>query len=97
MKLDKIFNLANKKRVLLICVEDELHKCHKNDWVKIYVDEGRGEVIAIEPSPAVSSQPGVGWTNFPINLANRKTYDVTLKGLSAARRPPDSKKKKKKN
>lgn len=74
--------------MLLICVEDELHKCHKNDFVKLYVKwKGGGrKVTAIEPKEEVSSTPGVGWSNFVVDKDNLETFHDKLRGLSKMRR-----------
>jgi len=92
--LQRIFEMAKEKRVVLLCVEDELHKCHKMDWVKFYVKEGFGKVVAIEPKTEEHTTPGSGWSKYVIDQSNVEQARGELQILSAARRPPDKKKTK---
>ena len=64
------------------------------DWVKFYVKEGFGKVVAIEPKEEEHTTPGSGWSEYVIDQSNVEQARSELRTLSAARRPPDKKKTK---
>jgi len=58
-----IAELGRTKRVLLLCVEDELASCHVSDLVDALVKAGH-VATAVEPL-LDNSRPGAGWTECP--------------------------------
>ncbi|GMH97674.1 hypothetical protein TrVE_jg4298 [Triparma verrucosa] len=59
--LKSIADLSKTKRVVLLCVEDNLYDCHIKDLIAIMLEHNLiDSATAVEPT---SMQPGAGWTN----------------------------------
>ena len=79
--LKSIADLSKTKRVVLLCVEDNLSDCHIKDLIAIMLEhELIDSATAVEPT---SMQPGAGWTNC--TCARHLDWKGELKRVKAAR------------
>ena len=74
--------LSKRKRVALLCVEDELAICHNKVLLDIMLrDRMVDSAVAIEPESLV---PGAGWANVRCDCS--RDWKAELDARKAARR-----------
>ena len=80
--LREIGALSKRKRVALLCVEDELAICHNKVLLDIMLrDRMIDSAVAIEPE---SLTPGAGWANVRCDCS--RDWKAELDARKAARR-----------